>query len=53
MVRGIPNKDEENTSSENSQTSVIKAISNLSLTPHTERSIRRVGVGGVGEGYAR
>jgi hypothetical protein len=32
MVRGIPNKGERDTSSENSQTSVIKALSNLSLT---------------------
>jgi hypothetical protein len=46
MIRGMPNKGERNTLSENSQTSVIKAISNLSLTPHTERSIRRVGVRG-------
>jgi hypothetical protein len=42
MVRGMPNKGERDTSSENSQTSVIKAIPNLSLTPHTERGIRRV-----------
>ena len=40
----MSNKGERNTSSENSQTSVIKAIFNLSLTPYTERSIRRVGV---------
>jgi hypothetical protein len=43
IVRGIPNKGERDTSSENSQTSVIKAISNLSLIPHIKRGIRRVG----------
>jgi hypothetical protein len=43
MVRGMPNEGEGDTPSENGQTSVIKAISNLSLTPHTERSIRRAG----------
>jgi hypothetical protein len=50
MVRGIPNKDERDTSSENSQTNIIKVISNLSLTSHTKRDIRRVG---VGEKHAR
>jgi hypothetical protein len=45
MIRGMPNKGEGNTSSENSQTNVIKIIPNLSLTLHTERGIRRVGVG--------
>jgi hypothetical protein len=49
MVRGMPNKGERD-SSENSQTGVIKTISNLSFTPHTERSIRRVD---VGEKHAR
>jgi hypothetical protein len=42
MVRGMPNKGERNTSSENSQTSVIKTIFNLSLTFYIERGIRRV-----------
>jgi hypothetical protein len=44
MVRGMHNEGERDTSSENSQTNVIKTISNLSLTPHTKRGIRRVGV---------
>jgi hypothetical protein len=44
MVRGMTNKGEKDTSSENSQTSVIKAISNLNLTLYTERGIRRVDV---------
>jgi hypothetical protein len=43
MVTEMPNEGEEDTPSENSQTGVIKAISNLSLTPYTERGIRRVG----------
>jgi hypothetical protein len=38
------NEGERDTSSENSQTSVIKAISNLSLTPYAKRGIRRVDV---------
>jgi hypothetical protein len=40
----MPNKGERNTSSENSQTSVIKTISNLSLTLYIKRGIRRVNV---------
>jgi hypothetical protein len=43
MVIGMPNEGEGDTPSENSQTGVIKAISNLSLTPYTKRGIRRVG----------
>jgi hypothetical protein len=38
----MPNKGEEDTPSENSQTGVIKAISNLSLISYTKRGIRRV-----------
>jgi hypothetical protein len=41
----MPNKGERDTSSENSQTSVIKAISNLSLTSYAKKGIRRVDVG--------
>ena len=33
----------EDTPSENGQTGAIEAISSLSLTPNTERSIRRAG----------
>jgi hypothetical protein len=42
IVTEMPNKGEGDTLSENSQTGVIKAISNFSLTPYTERGIRRV-----------
>jgi hypothetical protein len=42
MITGMPNKGEGDTPSENSQTGVIKAISNLSLTPYIKRGIRRV-----------
>jgi hypothetical protein len=41
MVRGIPSEGEEDTPSKNSQTGAIEAISNLSLTSYTKRSIRR------------
>jgi hypothetical protein len=38
----MPNKGEGDTSSENSQTGVIKAIFNLSFTLYIKRGIRRV-----------
>jgi hypothetical protein len=42
IVTEMPNKGEGDTPSENSQTGIIKAISNFSLTFYTKKGIRRV-----------
>jgi hypothetical protein len=43
MVRGMPSEGKRDISSEDGQTEVIKAISNLGHTSHTQRSVQRAG----------